>query len=149
MRLQITTNVEQSAHQVMAGFNEELFLKLNPPFPQVRLLRFDGSKKGDIVGLELNFIFFKQRWVSEITFDEEHPDYFLFIDEGRKLPFMFTYWKHEHRIEDRPNGSAIIDRISYESGTKLLSFLLYPVLILQFMYRKPIYKKFFRQAQAW
>ncbi len=146
MKIQITTTVEQPAYQVMAGFNEELFLKLNPPFPPVRLLQFDGCKKGDKVSLELNFIFFKQRWVSEITADEQGSDYFVFVDEGRQLPFMFTSWRHEHRIEQRPNGSVIIDRITYESGTKLFSLLLYPILILQFMYRKPIYKKMFRRG---
>lgn len=144
MRLQITTNVEQSAEQVMAGFNEKLFLKLNPPFPPVRLLRFDGSKKGDIVSLELNFLLFKQKWVSEITADEQGQDYFLFIDEGRKLPFMLSYWRHEHRIEVRPKGAAIIDYITYESGNKFFSLLLYPIMVLQFLYRKPIYTKVFR-----
>ena len=43
MKLILKTNVKQSPQQVWAGFNQSLFEKLAPPFPRVRLLRFDGS----------------------------------------------------------------------------------------------------------
>ena len=76
---------------VVEGFNESLFLKLNPPFPPVRLLQFDGCKKGDVVSLELNFILFKQQWISLITNDQTGEDYFQFIDIGEKMVAFLQY----------------------------------------------------------
>jgi hypothetical protein len=69
MKLTLQTRVEQDYLSVKKGFDQTLFQKLSPPFPPVKLLRFDGSSTGDLVVLELNFLFFKQRWTSEITED--------------------------------------------------------------------------------
>lgn len=49
MQFKIITKVHQDYLSVMEGFTEELFLQLNPPFPPVKLKRFDGCNKGDIV----------------------------------------------------------------------------------------------------
>lgn len=57
MQITLQTAVEKSHLQVMEGFTESLFSRLAPPFPPVKVLRFDGCKAGDIVDLELNFIF--------------------------------------------------------------------------------------------
>ncbi|OEK07058.1 SRPBCC family protein [Roseivirga misakiensis] len=145
MHVQVVTKVEKPLMDVKAGFNEDLFLQLNPPFPKVRLLRFDGSKKGDFVELELNFLVAKQQWVSEITFDHESDKRFEFIDEGVVLPFPFSSWKHHHKLVSKGKGCEIIDDIEYEAGNKVISFLLYPLLLLQFLYRKPVYRRIFKQ----
>jgi len=144
MQIRVATQVAQPLQQVKDGFTQELFLKLNPPFPKVKLLRFDGCKKGDFVELELNFLLAKQKWVSEITFDNETPDRFEFIDEGMALPFPFSYWKHHHILIASEYGCEVIDQIDYKAGNKFLSVLLYPLLLLQFIYRKPVYKKVFK-----
>ncbi|EKB49225.1 SRPBCC family protein [Cecembia lonarensis] len=144
MRISISTPVEQDYLTVKSGFNESLFLKLNPPFPPVKLLRFDGSSKGDQVILELNFLLFKQQWISDITEDRTDAHEFYFIDEGIKLPFFLKSWKHKHRIVNAGKYSIIVDEIEFEAPLRLLTLLLYPVLYLQFLYRKPIYKKIFR-----
>ena len=89
MKITISTKVDQSYLEVKAGFTESLFKKLSPPFPPVRLLRFDGSETGDIVSLELNFIFFRQKWNSHITEDQTTAQEFFFVDEGVELPFFF------------------------------------------------------------
>ncbi|MFN3800467.1 SRPBCC family protein [Belliella pelovolcani] len=143
MDITIETTVAQDYLQVKEGFDETLFTKLSPPFPPVKLLRFDGSKTGDLVTLELNFIFFKQKWTSEITDDQTDEQEFFFIDEGVVLPFFLKKWKHKHRIIKAKNGSIIRDEISYEGPFGLMTLLLYPALYLQFLYRKPIYKKIF------
>ncbi|MDF9801247.1 ligand-binding SRPBCC domain-containing protein [Catalinimonas alkaloidigena] len=143
MNIKISTAVEQPYQTVMQGFNEELFMRLNPPFPPVRLLRFDGCKKGDAVALELNFIFFKQQWLSKIVEDDFDQEEFYFIDKGTRLPFFLKYWHHRHRIIKNSQGSTIVDDITFKSPSPLLDFLLWPVLWLQFLYRKPIYKKIF------
>ncbi len=144
MKITLTTQVEQHFLKVKDGFNEDLFSALNPPFPPVKLLRFDGSKKGDLVSLELNFIFFRQIWTSEITNDHTSDKEFYFIDEGKKLPFFLKKWKHTHRIvANGPVLAEIRDEIEYSGHNKLMDLILYPALFFQFYMRKPIYKKYF------
>lgn len=146
MKITIETWVSAPLHQVADGFNESLFKKLSPPFPPVKLLQFDGSKTGDLVSLELNFIFFKQKWTSEITEDGLSETEFFFVDEGVELPFFLKKWKHRHRIIRQESGSLIRDEISYAGPNGLLTLVLFPALYLQFLYRKPIYKKLFKRA---
>jgi ligand-binding SRPBCC domain-containing protein len=145
MKIIIETPVEQDYLQVKAGFDQTLFSKLSPPFPPVKLLRFDGSMKGDIVTLELNFIFFKQKWTSKITDDQTDDKEFYFIDEGIALPFFLKSWEHKHRIIKEGKGSIIRDEITYQGPFAMMTLLLYPALYLQFLYRKPIYKKIFKR----
>ncbi len=144
MKITINTLVDQRLPQVIAGFNGDLFLKLNPPFPKVRLIRFDGCKTGDIVSLELNFLLFKQVWTSEIVDDQSDPTEFYFIDKGTKLPFFFKSWEHKHILRVKDDKTVVIDDISYQTPTLLTDWLMYPLLYLQFLYRKPIYRKVFR-----
>lgn len=144
MRLTVNTKVKGNYKFVMSKFDESLFTKLNPPFPPVKLKRFDGSKKDDQVILELNFIFFKQNWESLIIYDEITENHALFIDEGIKLPFFLKYWQHHHYvINDDESQSIIKDQITYRTWNKITDWLLIPVFYLQFLYRRPIYKKYF------
>lgn len=144
MKLQISTKVGQPFEKVRDGFNESLFVKLSPPFPKVQLAQFDGCKAGDTVALTLNFIFFKQQWVSKIISDDQSEHHFQFIDVGVNLPFFIKTWKHKHRIEQHSKGSIIVDDIEYSTGFWLLDFIFYPLFALQFLYRKPVYKKVFK-----
>ncbi len=143
MKLRIKTHVKAPLKSVKSRFNQDLFLSLNPPFPPVKLLRFDGCQKGDQVELELNFLFFKQRWVSDITEDHETGTKWCFVDIGTELPFFLKLWKHHHEVQMSETGSEIIDDITYSTGTLLTDLLMYPVLLGQFLYRKPIYKRVF------
>ncbi len=145
MRIHIETPVQQDYKTVFAGFNQELFLKLAPPFSGVKLLRFDGCKVGDRVELQLTLLFFiRQRWHSLITAFEQNEQEIYFIDEaeGKDLPFFLSKWRHKHHIVKTDKGAKIIDEISYKAPFGL-NFLLYPILYLQFLYRKPIYKRIF------
>ncbi len=146
MRLYISTTVEQDYRSVMRGFTQDLFLKLNPPFPPVKLLRFDGCKKDDVVSLELNFLLFRQNWISRIVEDGLTDREFHFIDVGTQLPFFLKYWRHHHRIVQDGQSTRIIDDIHFRSPLLLFDFLLWPVLWLQFLYRKPIYRNVFRKS---
>lgn len=145
MHLRIESPVDTPLASVKMGFTRELFLRLNPPFPPVKLLRFDGCEKGDEVGLELNFILFKQKWISDITDSGEKEGQWFFLDEGRKLPFFLRSWKHQHVVQSvSKSESKIIDDIHFTTGTLLTDLLLFPALYVQFLYRKPIYKKYFK-----
>ncbi len=143
MKINIETPVNQGYLEEKKGFDENLFSKLSPPFPPIRLIRFDGSTKGDIVSLELDFIFFKQKWTSEITKDETNNHEFYFIDQGIDLPFFLKKWTHKHRVIKDGESAIIRDEIEYEAPIKVLTWLLYPVMLLQFAYRKPIYRRIF------
>ncbi|MCB1146242.1 MAG: hypothetical protein KDK41_09805 [Leptospiraceae bacterium] len=145
MKLQIDTRVSSSVSQVAAGFQSDLFQALAPPFPRIKLLKFDGNKVGDIVSLELNFLVFKQRWTSKIVHFEEREDLFSFIDIGTELPFFLKSWQHRHHIYQESDNSTIIsDQIQFTAPFGL-SFLLWPALYLQFLYRKPVYKRIFNK----
>lgn len=144
MKLTLQTRVEQDFLSVKKGFNQSLFQKLSPPFPPVKLLRFDGSSKGDLVALELNFLVFKQRWTSEITEDATDEREFYFLDRGIELPFFLKVWEHKHRIIKYGTGTIIRDEITFEAPNLWLTALLYPVLWAQFAFRIPIYKKIFK-----
>lgn len=148
MKLIVETEVGQDYLKVKDGFTESLFLKLNPPFPPVKLLRFDGSETGDLVSLELNFLLFKQKWTSKITDHHFNENEFFFIDEGVELPFFLKSWKHKHRLIKKGNHCLIRDEITYESNNSVFTKLLFPVLKGQFLYRKPIYKKVFGTVKS-
>ncbi|HSF54209.1 MAG TPA: hypothetical protein VLA71_10670 [Algoriphagus sp.] len=148
MKIIIETPVEQGYLDVKSGFNESLFKKLSPPFPPVKLLRFDGSRKGDFVTLELDFIFFKQKWTSEIIEDRTTELEFYFVDQGVELPFFLKKWKHKHRVISVGIGSIIRDEIEFEAPIGLMTILLYPVLWVQFAYRKGIYRMIFKKSAS-
>lgn len=143
MKIKIDTLVSQPLEQVKAGFTDKLFLKLNPPFPKVKLKQFDGCMTGDIVSLELNFIFFKQLWISEIVEDKSTAGTFYFVDVGTKMPALFKKWRHKHLLSDKGGKTEITDDISYQTPFVILDWLMYPFLYLQFKYRRPIYRKVF------
>jgi ligand-binding SRPBCC domain-containing protein len=144
MKLNLQTRVEQDYLSVKNGFDQTLFQKLSPPFPPVKLLRFDGSSTGDLVVLELNFLFFKQRWTSEITEDATDEKEFYFIDKGIELPFFLKTWQHKHRVIQDGTRSLIRDEIDFTAPFGWMTVLLYPALLAQFAFRIPIYKRLFK-----
>ena len=148
MRVLLRTTVAQPPAQVMAGFTEKLFVALAPPFPKLRLLRFDGSRTGDQVEIELNTLVARLRWTSLIVDDGALPDGTLFfIDEGQQLPPPLRYWRHRHLVEPAPNGgSIIVDDLEYRTASPVLDALLYPAMWAQFAWRKPIYRRWFAKA---
>lgn len=149
MQFSVKTLVEQPIARVFAGFDQSLFLKLAPPFPPVKLLRFDGCAPQDQVHLRLSFIFFAQTWESLITAQHQDANEIYFIDEGVKLPFFLKKWRHKHRIvQQDAQSSWIIDEISFDTPFWLPRWLLFPSLYAMFAYRKPIYRRYFASKKA-
>lgn len=146
MNIKIETVVSANLEEVISRFDQDLFSQLNPPFPPVKLIRFDGSEKGDIVMLELNFLLFKQKWISEILEESREEKAWYFVDHGTKLPFFLKYWQHRHLAREEKNGTRITDDITFKTPFLLFDFLMYPILYLQFLYRKPIYKRYFHNT---
>lgn len=147
MQILLKTKVEQAPKEVMAAFDRELFIQLKPPGVGLKLLRFDGSETGDRIEMQLNFGLFKQNWRGRITDHGEERGGYYFVDEaeGEELPFFLKKWRHKHGVLPADSGSWIVDEIDYEAPSGL-NLLLYPSLWLQFAYRKPIYRKYFRLA---
>ena len=144
MRIQIFTKVEGNYKTVYQKFNQNLFVALQPKFPKLKLLRFDGSRKGDIVHIQ--FVFPKMDWISEITEDKVEDSYAKFIDVGKKLPFGLCSWEHQHIIHKVDDHNCVIeDAIKFTSWNKIFTALCYPLLYFSFLQRKPIYKSYFKQ----
>lgn len=158
MHLLLSTPVRQSVTQVWVGFDRQLFNRLAPPFPPVEVVRFDGCLKGDVVHLRLNFILFKQDWISDIVDQQtvhnqgipEGPDEIFFVDQGTRLPFFLRYWQHRHRLvhDSKTGGTVIIDDITFRTPSRLTDLLFYPLMWLQFAYRKPIYRRVFGERNT-
>lgn len=141
MTLHLETEVAADFRAVFAGFNRDLFEALNPPGLPVRLLRFDGSREGDVV--EIGFPF-GLKWRSLIVEDGASNAEMYFVDEGVELPFPLKSWRHQHRIQKIEDGrSRIVDHIEYSTGSGILDRLIYPAMYAQFAYRKPIYRRWF------
>ncbi|MEM6767027.1 MAG: hypothetical protein AAF824_03020 [Bacteroidota bacterium] len=144
MRIYITIPVKGNPRDILKRFDRQLFEALTPPGVRVELLRFDGSSKGDRIHVRLFLpILGKQDWVSVITEEKlsEHEAYF--VDEGEQLPVFLAKWRHKHLIKTYQEGSAIVEDITYEAPNKLLGLLLYPLMYVQFAYRKIVYRKVF------
>ncbi|KEO73130.1 SRPBCC family protein [Anditalea andensis] len=143
MKISISTLVDRDFISVKNGFNAQLLKSLSPPFPKVTIKIFGGISTSDKVSMELDFLFFKQTWDGIITDHLQTDEEFYFIDKGTRLPFFLKEWQHKHRIINKGGKTLIVDEINYKSMNKLMTALLYPVMIGQFLYRKPIYKRYF------
>jgi ligand-binding SRPBCC domain-containing protein len=135
--------VRQDFQTVFSGFDEKLFRRLAPPYPRLRLLRFDGSQPGDLVEIELLTGFRRFRWTSRITERQVTDTEAWFTDQGEELPPPLRFWHHRHLVTRRGTGATIHDLITYRTRSRLLDLLLYPLLWAQFAYRKPVYRKAF------
>lgn len=143
MQLHLKTNVKQNYLQVFNSFDEQLFRKLAPPCPKLNLIRFDGSEPGDVVEVELQTGIKSFRWASLITARSITATEAYFVDEGQVLPPPLKLWHHKHLVAANSTGSVIHDIITYSTGSKLFDLLLYPLMLLQFGMRKPVYRKVF------
>lgn len=143
MRIHLKTTVQQDFLTVFNAFDEKLFRRLSPPFPRLKLLRFDGSKPGDVVEVELQTGIKSFRWTSLIIEREVTDTEAYFIDQGQVLPPPLRYWHHKHLVTKSGSGAIIHDIITYSTGHKLADLLLFPLMLAQFGMRKPVYRKVF------
>lgn len=144
MKLRFETQIPLPLGNVQSRFNQTLLDYLKPPFPLVKILKYEGNHAGAIVDIELNFVLFKFRWISLIA--EEFCDnrHYYFIDEGLVLPPFLKAWKHRHEIQQTgENSCIIIDDIEFESATWWPGFFVKFMLWIQFSQRPGLYKKFF------
>ena len=139
----VRTRINAPMQDVWTQFDAALLSKLSPPFPKVRIVRFDGCQTGDLVSLELNLLVAKLIWTSQITDSIQNEAFCAFVDEGVKMPFGLQFWQHKHRVKKITEESCeIIDEISFDTRNAFLNYLLFPFLWGMIFYRKPFYKKY-------
>lgn len=143
MQIHLKTDVSQNYKKVFEAFDERLFRKLAPPYPKLKLNRFDGSEPGDVVEVELQTGIKSFKWTSLITDRSITDRDAYFVDEGQILPPPLKLWRHKHLVTANGTGSTIHDIITYSTGNKWLDLLLYPLMLAQFSMRKPVYRKVF------
>ncbi len=145
MHIRLKTQVDGHYMEVMQKFDLDLFEALKPKVGKMEVVQFTGSKKGDVV--RIKFLRpLKAIWVSHITEDGADEQQAFFVDEGVELPYPLQYWRHIHIVkkvtEDR---SLIVDDISFKASNPFLSFLMYPIIYLSFLPRKPVYRAYFKK----
>jgi ligand-binding SRPBCC domain-containing protein len=142
MRIELSTRIEnRTIVNTFQKFDKALFLKLAPPLPVSKLIRFDGCKTKDVVALKIRIFFTWHLWESLIVSNEDTVNEINFVDKGTTLPFFLSSWEHRHRIIQENNDVLIIDDIEFFAHNKVLTILSYPILYLIFAMRKPIYRK--------
>lgn len=147
MRVHLQTNVQQDYLRVFNAFDATLFQKLSPPYPRLKLLRFDGSAPGDVVAVELQTGFKSFQWTSLITERNISETEAYFVDQGQVLPPPLRYWHHKHLVSKNGSGAIIHDIITYSTGIKALDLVLYPLMLAQFSMRKAVYRRVFGKAR--
>lgn len=143
---EVSTTVQSSIEKIQQNFTAQLLLQLNPPFPPVKLLVYEGNHKGAEVVLELNLLLFKQKWKSKIVDELRTADTWYFVDEGISLPFFLSAWKHLHLVEKTGETARITDRISLQGPSWLPDFILVILFKTLMKYRRPIYQRVFGKA---
>ncbi|MFM8270696.1 MAG: hypothetical protein ACKN9V_10955 [Pseudomonadota bacterium] len=144
MKLYFEAQVKSTLQEIKTGFNQDLFLRLKPPFMSLKLERFDGCEKGHEVHLKMGMPGFLQGWVSEITESSQSDTVWEFVDEGKKLPAPFTFWRHIHRVEKISDTSCrVSDSIEYRCTSGLVERALWGPLWLSFSIRPRIYREVF------
>lgn len=105
------TLVHRDRREVFAFFADAGNLEaLTPPWLRFVVLTpqaFDMGP-GARIDYRLKIRGFPVRWASDITVWEP-PE--RFVDEQRRGPYRL--WHHEHRFEEHPNGTTVIDHVRY------------------------------------
>lgn len=142
MEINIETKVENgSVKDIFQRFDEKLFLKLAPPFPKFKLLRFDGCQIGDLVEIELSMPWGKEFWQSTIIDFKETETEIYFIDQGTILPSFLSHWNHLHRIKKSDEHHCVIsDEITMNCKYAWQIPFIYTGTYFQMFYRKSVYQ---------
>ena len=146
MNICLKAKVKGHYKTVMQKFDRELFELLAPKNAPMKIKKFTGSKKGDLVHIHFKSPI-NTDWISDIVEDGANEKEAWFIDEGRKLPFPLKYWRHKHIVRKiDEEHSVIIDDITFQGPNFIMDRLLYPAIYLGFKPRKRIYQDYFGKA---
>lgn len=145
MKIRLETIVNIPFAKVAGNFDRRLFEYLLPPKAVARLVRYDGSRPGNLVHIRFGLPYGAD-WISEIAGRNENDTLLEFVDVGKVLPFGLKKWRHQHlvmKIDDKT--TRIVDDMQFSTCCKLFDWLVYPVLFLAFYPRKKQYKLYYHQ----
>jgi ligand-binding SRPBCC domain-containing protein len=147
MNLFLTTRISAPLTHIEENFNRTLFAYLNPPGAKVEIVRFDGTKKGDILVLKLKTPIMKGEWHGSIIERFSDQKQFYFIDVGDELPWPLKSWRHKHLVEKIDQNSCLLsDDVNFSTPSALLDRLFYPFFWGMFFWRRHRYQKYFTQV---
>jgi ligand-binding SRPBCC domain-containing protein len=128
--------------QVCAGFNKQLLEALSPALMKLRILRYDGQRKGDKFSMQLGPKIFNIRWEGMVSAAGQTPGTYWFEDVGLKLPFPLKHWKHKHLVRTSGQGAVIMDIVSFSTGNSFIDMCCYPLLKNMFQARISKYQRY-------
>ncbi len=144
MRITVSTPIPMSFDKVFHAFDRKLFDYVSPA-NQIEVKRFDGVEVGDITEIHIKKPI-KGTWITKIVDRQVSETSAHFIDEGTRLPFGMTSWRHEHIVvKTGENDSLIIDRAHFKTEFRVYTALLYLPLWLSFRSRRSKYRKYFTE----
>jgi ligand-binding SRPBCC domain-containing protein len=142
LKFSLQTTINATIDEVWKQFDKELLEKLSPPCPLIRISTFDGCEVNDKVVIDMNFLITKTSWSSLIIENQNSETEKYFIDQGIKMPFGLTHWKHKHGLKKSDDCTTIIiDTIEFNTNYLILDYILFPLFYGMILYRKPLYKK--------
>ena len=110
-QLQRETLVRRDRREVFAFFADAGNLEaLTPPWLSFQVLSEQpvDMRPGTRIDYRLKIRGIPVRWASEVIVWEP-PE--RFVDEQRRGPYRL--WHHEHRFEERPDGTLVVDHVRY------------------------------------
>ena len=130
-----------SINDARLAFSDINFLNHLIALQPVKVIKWEGTFDGAFAHMKFWFFGWKD---FSVKHNENFADSnsFSFKDQGSVLPFGLTKWEHTHTVVKEGMNIKIIDSISFESKSKLLSLLTYPVLIAPIFVRKLLYTTF-------
>jgi ligand-binding SRPBCC domain-containing protein len=151
MRLHELTHAQiilRPREDVFAFFADASNLEtLTPPWLSFRILttRPIHMHEGTRIAYSLRLHGVPIRWTSEITaWEPPHR----FIDKQLRGPYRL--WEHEHRFEEVPGGTRVIDNVRYAvpGGDLVHRLLVAPDLNRVFSFRRARLDEIFRTTEA-
>jgi ligand-binding SRPBCC domain-containing protein len=145
MNLTLKTAVKGNYKNIIAAFDRKLFEALKPPFGEMEIVEFTGSKKGDKVHIKFHSPI-KAEWISDIVEDKVTDEQAWFVDVGINLPWPLATWTHRHIVEKIDDqNSRIIDDITFTGSNFILTVFLFPAIFIGFYPRKKVYQEYFKK----
>jgi ligand-binding SRPBCC domain-containing protein len=142
MKFQMSTPVRGHVpKEIINVFDFDLLRALSPPMMKPELISYGGYAPGTKIHFRLNTPFGTKDWKGMISEYSENETEIYFTDEGVELPFGIKTWKHKHRLIRRHYGTEIRDEVEFSFYGVLSRLFFTPGIWLQFLYRKPLYRK--------
>jgi ligand-binding SRPBCC domain-containing protein len=141
-KLVFKKKVKATLAQIEKKINKDFFQQMIPPIYPVELIDFEIPKDGAEFSIALKGPYPLKIWQGHMhSFSRQVKEY-EFVDEGKRLPFPFSKWRHKHRFVESPvGGTFLVDEIEYECVDERFEKVVEMFLFFYFKYRQFQYQK--------